>query len=158
MQKILSFLLPLMILPFFFGNIEAAGVKWTESYEDAVQQSKKESKPIILFFTGSDWCGWCTKLEDEVFDTKEFTDGSGNDFIFVKLDYPMNKTQEGKVVEQNKELQKKYNIRSYPTVIILDPTQQQIAATGYRTGGGEAYNQHLKKIVSEYKDYKGKVE
>lgn len=157
MHKILSFLLPLMVLPFFFGSTEASGIKWTESYEEGVQQSKKESKPMILFFTGSDWCGWCTKLENEVFDTQAFAESAGNDYVFVKLDYPMNKTQDMKIVEQNKQLQKKYDIRSYPTIVVLDPTQQQIAITGYRAGGGAEYSKHLKKIVDEYKEYKAKV-
>ncbi|MEI8125793.1 MAG: hypothetical protein WCG42_08565, partial [Parachlamydiaceae bacterium] len=39
---------------------EQPGVQWQTNYEEAVRQSKTASKPLVLFFTGSDWCGWCT--------------------------------------------------------------------------------------------------
>lgn len=157
MQKLLSLLFSLMVIPLFFGNCEASGIKWTESYEEAVQQAKNGSKPIVLFFTGSDWCVWCKRLEAEAFDTPEFAKDAGNDFVFVMLDYPMNKAQDPKIAEQNKQLQQKYDIRGYPTVILLDPNQQQIGVTGYRSGGGAEYSNHLKKIVSDYNAYKQKV-
>ncbi len=70
----------------------------------------------------------------------------------------MNKTQDPAIVEQkkNKQLQKKYDIRGYPTVVVLDPTGQQIAITGYRAGGGSSYSDHLKQIVNDYRGLQSK--
>jgi protein disulfide-isomerase len=60
-------------------------------------------------------------------------------------------------IEQNKQLQEKFDIRSFPTIILLDAEQQQIGVTGYRPGGGKPYAEHLKKMMNDYSAYKGKV-
>ncbi len=74
MQKLLIITIAVIHTPSFFSEAaKLAELKWTESYEQAAQQSKTESKPIVLFFTGSDWCVWCTRLEKEVFDTQELS-------------------------------------------------------------------------------------
>ncbi len=55
----------------------ASSINWQTDYSKAVQQAKSESKPILLFFTGSDWCGWCKKLDNEVFKSPEFRQSNG---------------------------------------------------------------------------------
>lgn len=132
-------------------------ITWITSYEEAVNQSKDRYKPILLFFTGSDWCSWCHKLEKEVLDTQEFALSNGDQFIFVKLDFPLNRSLPRSETSQNKELQRKYDVRSFPTIVILDPQQRQIGVTGYRPGGAKAYGDHLEKIVNDYTTYQEKV-
>jgi len=133
-------------------------LNWVTSYEEAVNQSKSTSKPIILFFTGSDWCGWCHKLEREALDTADFAQAAGDKFIFVKLDFPMNSQLPSNLTAQNKQLQKKYDVRGFPTIIILDSQERQIGTTGYRSGGGAQYAQHLFKIVNDYTGYQQKMQ
>lgn len=127
---------------------------WLTNYEEAVSLSKSTSKPIVLFFTGSDWCGWCNKLEEEVFDTQAFQESAGNKFIFLKLDYPLYTSLDPRTNAQNKQLQKKYDIRSFPTLVLLDTDQQKIGTTGYKPGGGKIYATHVLKMVNEYTAYK----
>ena len=38
------------------------GLKWENNMKTAIERSQNEQKPLFLFFTGSDWCGWCMKL------------------------------------------------------------------------------------------------
>lgn len=132
-------------------------IAWLDSYENAVNQSKEASKPIILFFTGSDWCTWCHQLEKEVFNTQDFIKESANRFIFLKLDFPLNHSLPQNITSQNKELQKKYDVRRFPTVVIIDSQQRQIGITGYRPGGGKSYAAHLDKIVSDYSSYQDRI-
>lgn len=40
---------------------------WLTDFKQAQEQAKKDKKLLLLDFTGSDWCGWCIKLEREVF-------------------------------------------------------------------------------------------
>lgn len=140
-------------------HLEAAPAKinWMTSYEDALAQAKSEKKPLLLFFTGSDWCGWCHKLENEVLDTMDFSDEAGQKFIFVLVDFPMKKPLEPKLSAQNKELQKKYDVKGFPTVILIDDQQNQIGVTGYRPGGAKAYVDHLMKMVNEFNSYQKKL-
>jgi protein disulfide-isomerase len=113
---------------------------------------------MLLFFTGSDWCGWCNKIEEEAIDTPEFAEIAGNKFIFVKLDFPLYANQDPQVKAQNKALQQKFDVRGFPTLVIIDPVQNQsIGTTGYRPGGGKAFADHLLKMVNDYSGYKQKI-
>lgn len=137
---------------------EHTGIVWLTNYEEALDKAKQNSLPLILFFTGSDWCSWCNKLEKEAFDTNEFAQAAGNRFVFLKLDSPLYSPSSPQITAQNKQLQAKYDIRSFPTVIILDSTgQQQIGVTGYRPGGGLQYAEHLRKMVENHASYKEKL-
>lgn len=133
-------------------------IQWQTNYENAIRQGKTSSKPVVLFFTGSDWCSWCNKLEEEALDTSEFASAAGDRFVFVKLDFPLYTTQDPQLKAQNKQLQQKFDVRSYPTLIIFDPqTNQQIGNTGYRPGGGKQYADHLLKMVNDFSSYKQKM-
>lgn len=151
----LTFLCSLMNL--HAANERASQINWQTNYEQAVSQAKASNKPILLFFTGSDWCGWCKKIDQEVFVTPEFANVAGDKFIFVKVDFPLSNPLPPNVDAQNKELQKKFDIRGFPTIVLLDPNQQQIGVTGYRPGGGASYADHLLKMTKDYTSYKQKV-
>lgn len=144
---------------FFVSLAEAAPAKlnWVTNYEEALNTAKAEKKPLLLFFTGSDWCGWCHKLENEVLDTMDFSDAAGSKFVFVMVDFPMKKALDPKLTQQNKDLQKKYDVKGFPTVILIDAQQQQIGVTGYRPGGAKAYVDHLMKMVNDFNDYQKKL-
>lgn len=122
-------------------------IKWYTNYSEAEAAAKKANKPLLLFFTGSDWCGWCKKMHQEVFSSPEFAQMVGNDFIFVDVDFPMNKKLPQQLQEQNNRLKHQYGVTGYPTVIILGPNGNFIAETGYRPGGGKAYAEYLKQLV-----------
>lgn len=145
-------------------NHEAEGaqpnlIQWLNNYEEAVNLSKSTSKPIVLFFTGSDWCSWCIKLEHESLDTPEFAQAVGDKFIFVKLDFPVNSALPPALAAQNKQLQKRYNVRGFPSLVILEGHQQnQVGTTGYRPGGGRAFADHLLKIISDHSGYQQKMQ
>ncbi|MBA3815313.1 MAG: thioredoxin family protein [Parachlamydiaceae bacterium] len=133
-------------------------IKWFTNYEEAVQQARSRSLPLIMFFTGSDWCSWCNKIDEEAFDTRDFADAAGNKFVFLKLDLPLYSPQDPQIKAQNKQLQQKFNVRSFPTVIVYDAQQnQQIGTTGYRAGGGKQYAAYLNKMISDYSGYKQKM-
>lgn len=141
-----------------FSSVHAAPAKieWMTNYEQAVNQAKSSNKPLILFFTGSDWCGWCIKLEEEVLGTPDFAREVGDKFVFVKLDFPLNAASvPSQQSAQNKQLQKKFDVRSFPTIVVFDPqNDQQIGTTGYRPGGGKSYAAHLLKMTNDYSKYK----
>lgn len=139
------------------GATTASKLNWMTNFDDAQALAKKEKKPLLLFFTGSDWCGWCHKLENEALLTNEFYDAAGDKFIFVMVDFPLKTPLDNKLTAQNKELQRKYGVQGFPSVILLDDNLQKIGQTGYQAGGGRAYAEHLKKLVESFKGYKQKV-
>lgn len=136
-----------------------AKITWMNNYEEAVNKSKTSSLPLLMFFTGSDWCGWCNKLDKEVLETADFAQAAGDKFVFLKLDFPLYTPTDPKVTAQNKQLQKKYDVRGFPTIIVLDgQSLQSMGTAGYRAGGPKAYAAYLLKIVSDYGSYKQKTQ
>lgn len=156
MKKFLSALIVLCCL--FLNAVHGDNIRWLDDYEQAINESKSTSKPIFLLFTGTGWCAYCDKLEEEVLTTSDFSRSSGDKFIFVKVNYPAPDNLSPKLAAQHKQLQDKYDIRGFPSVILIDSQQKQIGTTGYRSGGAQAYSQHLQKIVQDYNNYKGNMQ
>ena len=125
------------------ASVQAAA-GWHTDFAAAKQLAAEEKKDLLLDFTGSDWCGWCKKLKQEVFDHKEFTDGVKDLYVLVEIDYPRDKSGlTATVLEQNAALKKEFAIRGYPTIMLADAEGRPYAQTGYRKGGPEAYVKDL---------------
>jgi thioredoxin-related protein len=132
-------------------NAVSAGDGWLTDYDKALALSAKTGKPILVDFSGSDWCMWCVKLDEEVFSKKEFKQFAKKNFILLLLDFPRRKQLPEKLKRQNSELYRKYRVPGFPTVLILNSKGEVIARTGYRDGGPRAYIKHLKELLAKKK-------
>ena len=121
--------------------------EWMTDYSKALALSKKTGKPILADFTGSDWCGWCIKLQKEVFTTKEFGAWAKKNVILLELDYPRRKIQPAGVVKQNEILAEKYKIEGYPTILFLGSKGQVLGQYGYDQGGPKAWTANAEKML-----------
>lgn len=131
----------------------AAKAVWYADFDKAVEAAKKEKKDILVDFTGSDWCGWCIKLHKEVFDHEEFDKGVTKSYILCALDFPQAPEVKAKVPnpQRNEELQGKYNIQGFPTILLMNADGEVFGKTGYQPGGPEAYVKHLDEIATKGK-------
>ncbi|WP_309399489.1 thioredoxin family protein [Cerasicoccus maritimus] len=120
---------------------------WVTDYQGALAKAKKEGKAVLIDFTGSDWCGWCIKLDKEVFDQAAFEEYAEKNLVRVYLDFPNNKPQTEALSKQNEELAKKYGVQGFPTIMVLDSDGQSLAKIGYQRGGAEKYVETLKGII-----------
>ena len=125
--------------------------------------AKKEAaaggKYILLAFSGSDWCGWCKKLEKEVFSQSEFVRDAQKAFVLTMIDNPRDKSILSKVAErQNQELTEKFNVRGFPCAVLCDAEGTEIKRFGgYRKGGPSAYLEMLEDAVKDLPKPKGKA-
>jgi thioredoxin-related protein len=126
-----------------------AGEGWMTDFEAAQAKAKAENKPLLLDFTGSDWCGWCIKLDEEVFSQTAFSQYAAAELVLVEIDFPRRTDQPAKLKAQNEALSQKYGIRGFPTILVLSPEGELIEKTGYRRGGPEAYVAHIKEILAK---------
>lgn len=120
------------------------GLVWHTNLEDALKIAKEEDKPVLLQFSGSDWCKWCIKLNDEVLFTKDFANWAKDNIVLVNLDFPRTIPQTDEVKVYNNNLKNKYRIKGFPTVLLLDNNANVVLQTGYQPGGPAAYIQHIK--------------
>lgn len=132
---------------------EAKHIEWIADFDVAVAAAKKANKDLFVDFTGSDWCGWCIKLHEEVFDHPEFQKGVEDHFVMVALDFPRAAEIKAKVPnpERNKELQQKYGVRGFPTILLMTADGEVYGRTGYQKGGPVPYVESLDKMRTEGK-------
>ena len=127
-------------------SLQAQELYWETNVNKAIEVSKKTKKPMLLFFTGSDWCGWCIRLQKEVLKTPEFASWAKQNVVLVELDYPRSKPQTNEIKQQNSQLQQIFSIQGYPTVHFATVTETKgkinfnsLGHTGYVSGGPAAW-------------------
>lgn len=123
---------------------ESNNINWFYNLEKSQIEAKKTGKNIFIHFTGSDWCKWCIKLNNEVFFTKGFADYAKDNLVLVNLDFPQALPQTDAVKNYNRTQMRKYGVRGFPTVLLMDKNANVVLQTGYQPGGPSAYIQHIK--------------
>jgi thioredoxin-related protein len=147
---------PSFAIAVFCGLFTLAGTVrgdevWQSSFEAARKRAQAEGKPLLVNFTGSDWCVFCKLLKKAVFDTGAFQKGAPRHFVLVEVDFPRAKKLPAGLKEQNEALAKKYGIRAFPTVLVLGADGQYMARTGYRKAlTAEDYVAQLVGFVKTY--------
>lgn len=124
------------------SSLRAAEV-WETDFEKAKATAAKENRDLLLDFTGSDWCGWCIRLHEEVFEKDAFKQEAPKHFVLVELDFPQAKEQSEELKKQNEKLQEMFKIEGFPTILLLDSKGRPYARTGYEKGGAAKYLEHL---------------
>lgn len=146
----------LLIAMLMLGLTHAATAGlWTDDYEAALARAKTENRFLLLDFTGSDWCGWCKRLDAEVFSKSAFKQYASEKLVCVTVDFPRGFALKRKTQEQNKTLARKFDIQGYPTIVLLNPDGTTLATTGYQQGGAEAYVQHLESFIAPAREKLG---
>ena len=133
---------------FAFGaknRLVAPELVWYTDFNKAHEASVKSNKPIFAFFTGSDWCGWCHKLQNDVFAKDAFKTWASEKVILLELDFPKRKAQDENLKKQNQNLQQAFKITGYPTCWIFKTTKDEknnfsinaYGSLGYPSGAEE---------------------
>lgn len=130
------------------ANIGLSENGWYQSYDQALEKSEETGKPILVDFTGSDWCGWCIKLHDEVFSKPEFKKWADENVVLLELDFPRKKEQPAALAEQNQGLSDSFGIRGFPTVLFLNSEGAVLGKYGYDKGGPEVWTKKATKIIA----------
>jgi len=133
----------------------AAEPVWLTDLDAAKAQAAKENKPVLVDFTGSDWCPPCKALHKNVFESSEFA-AVASRYVLVELDYPKSKPQSPELKAKNAELSKKYGITGFPTVLLIDAKTGDVF--GKTVGfGGQSAKDYLDKLASFKNTPEGKA-
>lgn len=135
---------------FFLGSVFVSAQEWQATFSDAVSVSVREKKPIVLVFSGSDWCAPCIKLERNIWQSKEFMAYSKENYVLYRADFPRKKSNQlaSDITEQNRELAETYNPKGYfPLVVVLSPNKEVLGTTGYKNSTPDAYISLINSFV-----------
>ena len=121
---------------------------WMTDFESAKKKAMAENKTLLLDFSGSDWCSWCIKLDEEVFQKDAWKAYAKEHLVQVLIDFPREKSEQSQALQkQNNALAKQYAVRGFPTVLLLNQEGALIEKTGYQRGGAENYIDHIKALI-----------
>ena len=147
------FFLAVLFIGFSAIAQEEVTLNWLTDFKKAKKISQKTNKPILIYFTGSDWCPPCKMLKKDFFYTEKFKEKAEN-FVLVMADMPRRTdiiTEKQR--EKNIKLASKYNKRgSYPNIVALDHKGKEIDnISGFNMMHNTArHYKFLEKIIENY--------
>ena len=115
---------------------------WVKNIDEAKELALKNDKPIVLVFSGSDWCAPCMKLDKQVFSTGEFKQYASENYVLLKADFPQRKKNKLSKEQQvhNNQLAEKYNKNGFfPLVVVLNSNGKSLGNLGYKNIAAKAY-------------------
>ena len=123
----------------------------TDDFEAACEQAKKEKKRMLLVFSGSDWCGFCKRLDDDVLSEKKFIRQVSRKYVPVYVDSPRDRSLlSARAQDRNPGLIDRYSPNGYPTVVVTDADGEELARfSGYGGGGSSAFMRRLEDSVKD---------
>jgi len=150
MKKVLL----VILLPLFLNAQADLNVvkesEWLTDYDKALKVAQKESKNVLVYFTGSDWCPPCKMLKTDLFDSAAFKEIS-EDYVLLYVDLPRNRNLlTSEQFAHNKEVMGKYNKKGiFPLLKIVNSQGNALDEySGYRMNGEVQY--HL-ELLNKYK-------
>lgn len=112
---------------------------WSTDYVASLKQCETSGKPAFVYFSGSNWCGFCKRFDREIVADKDFQDYLKANFEAVNLDFPHPAPKDDPLYELNTWLKQQHGVTGYPTILILDSRGAVLARTGYLKGGAQAF-------------------
>ncbi len=127
MKRLLTLLLLVCL-----GSLQAQ--EWQDSYASALDRANTTDKPIVLVFSGSDWCAPCIRLKKSILDSEEFKTYASKNYVLYNADFPRKKQNQLPEDKSgvNKKLAEKYNPKGYfPLIVVLDKNESVLGETGF---------------------------
>jgi protein disulfide-isomerase len=122
---------------------------WNANGEAVLKEAAELNLPILLLFTGSDWCPPCMRLEREVFEKEPFKEFANEHLVLQIADFPRRRQLSQSQQRANRALAEKHGIRGYPTMVLLDSKGERIAQFGYGGQSSEAFVKMLKGHLNQ---------
>ena len=123
---------------------------WSENYLQARKTAEAKKIPLLILFSGSDWCPPCMKLDKTILDTKEFADyAKKGKFVLFKADFPRSVKKPESVARQNQQLMQIYKVRGVPTIILAGIDGKEFARTGFMPVEAKKYIEHLETLLKK---------
>lgn len=117
---------------------------WLDNFDEAEKLAKEKELPIVMLFTGSDWCPYCIKLKKEAIDTAKFKKEAPEKFVLLYLDFPRREKLPKNIQRQNEKLSDKYKVRGFPTTVVVNAKGKELG----RLVGSRSAEEYLAELES----------
>lgn len=147
-MRILIFLI-LILSPFSLLYGSQTNLIWETDFVNAAEKSAEDKKPLLLFFSGSDWSGLSMKMKNEVLDSEAFQNKIASSFHCVLVDFPKHSELSPGQIKQNLLLKECFHVQEYPLLVLLDSDHREIYRIGYFPETGEQFGEELLHIIDQ---------
>lgn|GEM_PF-660261 len=130
---------------------------WIEDYAKAFKLSQATGRPLLLAFVGSDWCPWSQKMVRDVISKTEFLGELQGEMIFVWVDFPQQISSTLERKTQNQGLRNRFAVQELPTIVLVDPSGDEIAKFGYLPLSAQEMAGQLRTAFKDYRQLKDVV-
>ena len=144
-----SMVAPMAITVAALLSLSANAATWLTDLPSALSTARAENKLVLLSFTGSDWCGWCIRLRNEVFSQPAFEAYAAEHLVLIEADFPRYKAQDDALKQANAVLARHFHVHGYPTLFVLNAQAQQLGSLGYVPGGPNAFLAELDRVSGQ---------
>ena len=113
------------------GLAAATPKGWEADFAAAKKVATEKKRPMLLLFTGSDWCPYCIQLERNVLSQNAFQKFATEKLVLVFLDFPRRTQLPPAQRKANETLASQYRIEGFPTVVLTDAAGKEFKRLGY---------------------------
>lgn len=114
-----------------------------EDAAEAFEQARASQRPVLLVFSGSDWCAPCIRLHNNILSKESFLSYAADHFIVLKADFPQRKKLPQTIVDQNEKLAEQFNAKGqFPHLVLISSDQKLIKTLSFK-------NQNVDQFISE---------
>ena len=118
---------------------------WLTDYTAAKTIASQQNRYLFIAFTSMDGGEWSARMDKEIFQTPEFVAYAKKNLVLLKVDFPASATQPASSTDRM--LADLYNIRGYPTVVVINPLGQKLVDSKYMKGGPKTFLGELNPIL-----------
>lgn len=149
MNRIVTLVTFFVLMTSFEAFAQTVDLKWEPAFQQAVTDARLSDKPILLFFSGSDWCKPCMKLKKFIIETETFSRYSEK-FVLYNADFPYRTRLPEELAKANEELAAKYNAEGkFPKIVYLSPDLKILGSTGFIDCSPDEYIQKIESILKK---------
>lgn len=124
--------------------------EWRTDLAQAAADARQGPRPLLLNFSGSDWCGWCKRLDAEVFSQPAFQEFAAANLVCVLADFPRRTKLDSALQAQNQKLLEHFQVQGFPTLLLFDSTGELITQMGYQPGGPAPFIAAVRQALARH--------
>ncbi len=122
---------------------------WHQELDDALAESKTTGLPVLMLFTGSDWCPPCMALEKNVFGKSAFQTFADEKIVLMKVDKQRRRPPGKRLAEKQDGWMRQYGVSGYPTLLLLDGDGKLLQKFGYGNQKEDAFIAHVDRMLKD---------
>ncbi len=118
-----------------------------DTFEDALELSKKEELPVLVIFTGSDWSELSITFEREILNHQVFQKWAETKVIWTLVDLPRVGLDD-EIRRERRELMSKLGVETFPMAVFLSTKEEPIGTLTHDPEGPDSWTKRANAIIA----------